>query len=140
VEDAAQVQSTFVRGMARQARFSQGKTGRRNTHLRAASPSGRQAGVAHALRQLEREHIALILAICELEGDTNQPPAMRAALLILLREDLASTQRALTLAAEGRYGLCETCLRPLAHRALMLMPATTHCPVCEAQASRAMQA
>jgi len=107
---------------------------------------GRGAGITQALRRLEREHIALLLAICELEGqdaadgaDATHPArrAMNEALLVLLRGDLARTQHALALAADGRYGACEDCARPLSRRELELMPATTRCPACEAQGRRA---
>jgi RNA polymerase-binding transcription factor DksA len=91
-----------------------------------------------ALRRLEREHLALLLAICELDGPTGaqESPAMREALLVLLRADLGRAQHALALAAEGRYGSCEDCDRPLARRELELNPAATHCPVCQVQARR----
>jgi hypothetical protein len=143
VEDAAQVRGADARGIARQVRFSQVKSissARRSARQRALSSAGRHAGVAQALRQLEREHVALLLAVCELEDETSQTPAMREALLVLLRDDLAHAQHALTLAADGRYGICESCLRPLAHRALLLSPATTRCPVCETEQPRTMQA
>jgi RNA polymerase-binding transcription factor DksA len=105
-------------------------------------------GASLALGRLEREHVALLLAICELEApaDEAEPtasgtavggPEVRRALLALLREDLRRTQHALTLAACGRYGLCEECHRPLSRRTLELKPATTRCAICAAQARRA---
>jgi RNA polymerase-binding transcription factor DksA len=94
--------------------------------------------VALALSRLEREHVALLLAICELEGprsptDTN-PQVLREALLPLLRDDLRQTQRALARAAQGTYGICEECHRPITARHLELKPALTRCPACEKRA------
>ncbi len=99
--------------------------------------------MALALSRLEREHVALLLAICELEGpapaiDPNQL-VLREALLPMLREDLRQTQHALRLAAEGRYGACEDCHRPFTSRQLELKPASTRCAVCESKNVRRVQ-
>ncbi len=113
---------------------------RRSRRQRIEAPGERDTTIAQALRRLDREHMALLLAICELEGPTSPAvgafgerpsPAMREALLVLLRDDLGRTQQALSLAAEGRYGACEDCQRPIARRELELNPATTHCAVCQ---------
>lgn len=99
--------------------------------------------MALALSRLDREHVALLLAICELEGpETTSDPnarALRDALLPMLREDLRQTQQALRLAADGRYGACEECHRPFTSRQLELKPASTRCPVCEAKRWRQVQ-
>ena len=99
--------------------------------------------MALALSRLEREHVALLLAICELEGPvpTGDPnsQALRDALLPMLREDLRQTQHALRLAADGRYGACEDCHRPFTSRQLELKPASTRCAVCEAKSWRQVQ-
>jgi RNA polymerase-binding transcription factor DksA len=90
-----------------------------------------------ALSRLEREHVALLLAICELEGPATTADAnsevLRAALLPMLRDDLRQTQHALQLAAEGRYGACEDCHKPFTSRQLELRPASTRCSVCESR-------
>jgi RNA polymerase-binding transcription factor DksA len=52
----------------------------------------------------------------------------------LLRDDLRRTQHALTLAAQERYGSCETCGQPLSRRQLEIAPTTTRCPNCETRA------
>lgn len=99
----------------------------------------RRASLALALGRLEREHVALLLAICELESasdGTSESIAIRKALLPMLREDLRQTQHALALAAHGAYGSCEECHRPLAARHLELKPATTRCPECATRARR----
>ncbi len=99
----------------------------------------RRASLALALSRLEREHVALLLAICELESasdGTSESIASRKALLPMLREDLRQTQHALALAAHGAYGSCEECHRPLAARHLELKPATTRCPECATRARR----
>ncbi|WIG58509.1 MAG: hypothetical protein OJF49_001255 [Ktedonobacterales bacterium] len=100
----------------------------------------RRASLALAISRLEREHVALLTAMCELEapqhhGDANTR-ALRAALLPMLREDLRQTQHALTRVARGVYGICEVCRRPLSARHLELKPAATACPHCEGRATR----
>lgn len=124
-------------------------TGTRYAPLRrAASDRARLAtrGVhtaTQALTRLEREHVALLLAICELEtpprtqDDLTGAPEVRAALRTLLREDLGRTQHALARAASGHYGTCEDCHRPISRRHLEIKPASTRCSICEAQARRA---
>lgn len=102
----------------------------------------RRASLALALSRLEREHVALLLAICELESASDgndEGVALREALLPMLRDDLRQTQHALALAAHGAYGACEECHKPLAARQLELKPATTRCPVCAARAHRSTQ-
>jgi DnaK suppressor protein len=111
---------------------------RKAASRRSSQRRVRRASVALALSRLEREHVALLMAICELEGprsptDTN-PQVLREALLPLLREDLRQTQHALSRAARGTYGICEECHRPIAARHLELKPAMTRCPSCEARA------
>jgi|GEM_PF-1497051 RNA polymerase-binding transcription factor DksA len=99
-------------------------------------PRGRRAALVAALARLEREHVALLLAICELETpqqDDHQSQALREALLPMLREDLRQTQHALARAAHGAYGTCEDCHKPLSLRELEAHPAATHCAICNAR-------
>lgn len=109
-------------------------TGRRRPFVRANQPGAR----AQALRRLEREHVALLLAISELEAGARgtESPELRAALLPLLRNDLARAQYALRRAAAGQYGVCDHCGRPIAARQLELNPATTRCPACSTHTRR----
>ncbi len=104
------------------------QTGRHRPSVRASLPGAR----AKALRRLEREHVALLLAISELEAGARgaESPELRAALLPLLRHDLARTQYALQRAAAGQYGVCDRCGRAIAAGKLELNPATTRCPAC----------
>ncbi|HEU5439827.1 MAG TPA: hypothetical protein VFU88_11110 [Ktedonobacterales bacterium] len=111
---------------------------RRAAARRGSPRRPRRATVALALSRLEREHVALLLAICELESPSPEtaatPHVMREALLLLLREDLRQTQHALSLAARGMYGVCEVCHRPLTARQLEQRPASTRCPTCDGPA------
>lgn len=95
----------------------------------------RAVTLARALNRLEREHVALLLAISELESATSgqgqQDSALRAALLPLLRGDLRRTQYALRRADAGQYGACDGCGGVIAMRRLALNPATTRCSTCE---------
>lgn len=106
------------------------------------------AFVSVALARLERDHVALLAAVCELTSPSRDPgsatdmadrPALRDALLTVLREDLRQTQQALALAANGAYGYCEVCHTPLPSRVLLEQPATTHCAGCASALERARQ-
>ncbi len=117
--------------------------GRSSNGRRPAPKRARRASVSLALSRLEREHVALLLAICELETPDPADPnsaALRAALLPMLREDLRQTQHALARASRGLYGVCEECHRPLTARQLELTPAATRCATCQGRERRANRA
>jgi hypothetical protein len=106
------------------------------------------AFISVALARLERDHAALLAAMCELTSPSTaslapagvaDSPVLRQALITLLREDLRQTQHALTLAADGTYGYCEICHRVLPSRTLLMYPATTWCENCAAADERARQ-
>lgn len=104
---------------------------------KSLAPQRRPATLARALARLEREHVALLLALSELESSANAGApdgALRAALAPLLRGDLRRTQYALSRADVGLYGVCDGCGRVIAARRLELNPATTRCSACEARA------
>jgi RNA polymerase-binding transcription factor DksA len=118
---------------------------------------------ALALARLERDHAALLAALCELESGRNaagrantatvaprgraehaepvspNSPALRDALAVLLRDDLRQTQRALGRAASGEYGQCDTCHVEIDLRTLLVQPEVTRCAHCVAAAERARQ-
>ncbi|HUY76959.1 MAG TPA: hypothetical protein VMV29_09320 [Ktedonobacterales bacterium] len=108
----------------------------------------RRVGLAQALRRLEREHVALLLAMCELEAEqaaaktqatqgatpASARDSLRAALAPMLREDLRRAQYALARAAQGQYGVCERCGRPIALRRLQLQISATCCEGCATRA------
>ena len=95
---------------------------------------GRRAGLTAPLGRLEREHVALLLAICELESprprENQRPAALDRFLLPMLIEDLGRVQHALARAAHGAYGSCEKCHKLLPIRELETRPATTLCSAC----------
>ena len=136
VEEVTRLQHAEARGGYRPLRFSANR--RATTRPRVGLMGERSATLGLALRRLEREHVALLLAIAELEApgaeldDTTR--AINEALRPLLREDLRRTQHALTLATQGRYGACEICGQPLSRRQLELAPTATQCPGCETRA------
>ncbi len=95
--------------------------------------------LARALGRLEREHVALLLAISELDTSAiskTTDSALRAALAPLLRGDLRRTQYALSRADAGLYGVCDHCGRAIAVRRLQLNPASVRCSTCETHAHR----
>lgn len=132
-------------GLRRIGRSSLARVGgasRRGAQAQRSRPRGSRTGaLASAVSRLEQEHVALLMALCELEEPSAATPAnaepMREALFVLLREELRHTQHALELAARGVYGTCEECHRPLSRRQLDLNPATTRCAICDARSHRA---
>jgi RNA polymerase-binding transcription factor DksA len=95
-------------------------------------PENRARALSAAINRLEQEHVALLMALCELEesSDDGQDAQVRGALQALLRDDLRRTQHALRLAAHGAYGICEVCHQPLSRRHLALAPAMSRCWAC----------
>ncbi len=102
---------------------------------KSLAPQSRPAILSRALGRLEREHVALLLALSELESSARaqtSDSALRAALAPLLRSDLRRAQYALSRADAGLYGVCDHCGRAIAMRRVQLNPATTRCAGCEA--------
>ncbi|HEX6541483.1 MAG TPA: hypothetical protein VF040_06990 [Ktedonobacterales bacterium] len=104
----------------------------RGANSRRVIPGNRARALATAISRLEQEHVALLLALCDLEESSanSQDAVMRGALRQLLRDDLRRTQHALRRAAQGSYGICEVCQQPLSRRHLSLLPAITRCWAC----------
>jgi RNA polymerase-binding transcription factor len=98
----------------------------------------RPATLARSLARLEREHVALLLALSELDATSNgsaaPDAALRAALAPLLRGDLRRTQYALSRTDAGLYGVCDGCGHAIPARRLELNPAQTRCAACDARA------
>lgn len=116
---------------------------RRGTLPRAVEWNQQDAGtIARALGRLGREHVALLWALCELDAESGvdqavtTTPVMREALRTLIQSDLRRAQHALKRAAEGCYGLCEDCNRPLTARQLVRDPSATRCDACDARVRR----
>jgi hypothetical protein len=108
--------------------------------LPAPADRVQSAFVALAVARLERDHVALLAAICDLELDRpGSAPVIQQALAAVLREELRQTQRALERAALGTLGYCERCHAPLAISVLLSQPAATHCPNCAAVIERGHQ-
>lgn len=99
---------------------------------RHMEPEGRARALRAAINRLEQEHVALLMALCELEESSGdgQDAQVWGALQALLSDDLRRTQHALRLAAQGVYGICEVCHQPLSRRHLALAPAMSRCWAC----------
>ena len=99
---------------------------------RRMGPDSRARALVAAINRLEQEHVALLMALCELEeaSDASQDALVRGAIQALLRDDLRRTQHALRRAAQGTYGICEVCQQPLSRRHLALAPAMSRCWAC----------
>jgi RNA polymerase-binding transcription factor DksA len=104
----------------------------RGTGVRFETAQSRARMLVSAINRLEQEHVALLLALCDLEEAPakSQDVVLRSALELLLREELQQTQHALELAAQGTFGICEVCHQPLSRRHLSLLPAITRCWAC----------
>jgi RNA polymerase-binding transcription factor DksA len=109
---------------------------------RRMGPESRERALVVAINRLEQEHVALLMALCELEDsstdshDASQDALVRSALQALLREDLRRTQHALRRAGQGTYGICEVCQQPLSRRHLTLAPGMSRCWACTGRAPR----
>ena len=103
---------------------------------RPLAAQSRPSTLARSLARLEREHVALLLALSELDSASAAAPdaALRAALAPLLRGDLRRTQYALSRADAGLYGVCDGCGHAIPARRLELNPALTRCAACDARA------
>lgn len=106
------------------------------------------AFVSVAVARLERDHVALLAAICELESAGSGPASTAAGpspaisnmiLMELLRDDLRQTQRALRLAADGALGYCDMCHNPLSTAILLTRPSMTRCSSCTGVVERSAQ-
>jgi len=141
-EQLAGEDHTDLRRMSRPSWVRAASIARRGAQAQRIRPHSSRSGVlASAVSRLEQEHVALLMALCELEepsaATTEHVEPLREALFVLLREELRHTQHALELAAHGVYGQCEDCHRPLSRRHLDLKPATTRCGICDARNHRA---
>ena len=98
----------------------------------------RERALVVAISRIEQEHVALLMALCELEESStdSQDAVVRSALQALLREDLRRTQHALRRAGQGTYGICEVCQQPLSRRHLTLAPAMSRCWACTGRTPR----
>ena len=87
----------------------------RGVNIRLETTNSRARALITAINRLEQEHVALLLALCELEESSagEQDALMRSALDLLLRDELRRTQHALRRASLGVYGICEVCQQPL---------------------------
>jgi DnaK suppressor protein len=140
-EHLASEDPSDLRRASRSSALHTASVPRRSAQSQRSRPrSSRTGALASAVSRLEQEHVALLMALCELEepsaGSATNAEPMREALFVLLREELRHTQHALALAARGVYGQCEECHRPLSRRHLDLKPATTRCGICDARSHR----
>lgn len=110
----------------------------RGVSVRFETPNSRARALVSAINRLEQEHVALLLALCELEESSGQSEdaVLRSALEQLLRDELRQTQHALQSASQGTYGVCEVCHQPLSRRHLSLHPAMTRCWACAGRTPR----
>ncbi len=110
----------------------------RGVSVRLETPYSRARALVTAINRLEQEHVALLLALCELEDSsaTSEDAVLHSALNQLLREELRQTQHALQCASQGTYGVCEVCHQPLSRRHLSLHPAMTRCWTCAGRMPR----
>ena len=106
--------------------------------VRLEAANSRARALVAAINRLEQEHVALLLALCDLEEPSarSEDVVLRSALEHLLRDELRQTQHALQRASQGTYGICEVCHQPLSRRHLSLHPAMTRCWACTGRMPR----
>lgn len=110
----------------------------RGVNIRLETTNSRARALITAINRLEQEHVALLLALCDLEEPSarSEDVVLRSALEQLLRDELRQTQHALQRASQGTYGVCEVCHQPLSRRHLSLHPAMTRCWACTGRKPR----
>jgi RNA polymerase-binding transcription factor DksA len=110
----------------------------RGVNIRLETANSRTRALITAINRLEQEHVALLLALCDLEDPSapGEDAVLRSALDLLLRDELRQTQHALQRASQGTYGACEVCHQPLSRRHLSLHPAMTRCWACTGRKPR----
>jgi RNA polymerase-binding transcription factor DksA len=110
----------------------------RGVNIRLETANSRTRALVTAINRLEQEHVALLLALCDLEEPSarSEDAVLRSALDLLLRDELRQTQYALQRASQGTYGTCEVCHQPLSRRHLSLHPAMTRCWACASRTPR----
>jgi DnaK suppressor protein len=101
--------------------------------------AGERASVAGTVAALGRDFDRIVAAAEGVATDDEHDPegatiaferAQVAALLARAREQLAALDRAADRIADGSYGTCEVCGRPIAAERLAALPATTSCIGC----------
>ena len=94
---------------------------------------------ADQLSSLERQHAEVVAASVDSNADDEHDPEgatiaferqQVAALLTAARQRLADVDAALTRRAEGGYGVCQDCGRPIAPERLAARPAARTCIAC----------
>jgi len=110
----------------------------RGESIRFEGANSRARALVTAINRLEQEHVALLMALCDLEEPSAQSEdlVLRSVLEQLLRDELRQTQHALQRASQGTYGTCEVCHQPLSRRHLSLHPAMTRCWACTGRTPR----
>jgi RNA polymerase-binding transcription factor DksA len=101
--------------------------------------AGERAGVVGRIAELRRELDQLFQDSIGANADDEHDPEgatiaferqQVVALLELARRRLAEADAALARRAEGRYGVCESCGRPIAAERLAVRPAARTCIDC----------
>jgi RNA polymerase-binding transcription factor DksA len=102
---------------------------------------GEQARLAAQVADLAREFDGIVESAASAPLDDEHDPdgatvgferARVAALLAQARANLAELDDALARLAEGTYGVCASCGRPIPPERLAARPATTVCVACAA--------
>jgi RNA polymerase-binding transcription factor len=98
-----------------------------------------RAAAAERLGRLEREFTELVESARQSNADDEHDPEGAtiaferqhiAALVSQARERLAEIDSALARLADGRYGTCEGCRKPIGAQRLAARPATSTCIAC----------
>ncbi|WP_217251490.1 TraR/DksA C4-type zinc finger protein [Streptomyces sp. AC602_WCS936] len=89
----------------------------------------------HEQRRFREEQLRQIAAVPSRAGEPSRPSAARTEVRVKLaasaRMVLADVEAALARMAEGRYGHCHLCRRPVDRERLMIVPQARYCARCQ---------
>ncbi|MFE0784568.1 TraR/DksA family transcriptional regulator [Streptomyces mutabilis] len=89
----------------------------------------------HEQRRFREEQLRQIAAVPSRAGEPSRPGAaqteVRVKLVASARMVLADVEAALARLADGRYGRCHLCRRPVDRERLMIVPQARYCARCQ---------
>ncbi|GGQ15912.1 TraR/DksA family transcriptional regulator [Streptomyces mutabilis] len=108
--------------------------GDRDTRLSPADLAALEESL-HEQRRFREEQLRQIAAVPSRAGEPSRPGAaqteVRVELAVSARMVLADVEAALARLADGRYGRCHLCRRPVDRERLMIVPQARYCARCQ---------
>jgi RNA polymerase-binding transcription factor DksA len=108
--------------------------GDRDTRLSPADLAALEENL-HEQRRFREEQLRQIAAVPSRAGEPSRPGAaqteVRVKLAASARMVLSDVEAALARLADGRYGRCHLCRRPVDRERLMIVPQARYCARCQ---------